>query len=1124
MAVIREQRQFKIGPIGVARASRGGVIVGEAVAQAAGQMQQVFAQRAAEEAKKAGIESAQALEASQIIELDPETGRPKVYDGPKGFGRIARNAYNQVLLNRFEQEIATELEDKSRDLAIKFKNSPEGFRSAMSDYIAEMTNVEESTVFKQEILRMGKSLQSSKYRALQAEAAARQAAADKLAYSNALSDNIENIRDSYAAGGVTYNEFGDPIGLGDNMFKAGEDLDKVNVKAGVVNSKQTRGNQNARNMAKAEGLMAFELKQAVAKNDEIKLTQALNAIDSGNMALMPEGYFPELTKHLGQQGFTFRTKFSQFGVESIQDGINQISLTDEIARRNRALADEEFNAASTYFSALSSDPTDLLVNFENAASDYMLDYKDGQNAYRQGKSSEVVASYTAQSGSKLQSLASGITNQLVYSVDSVEGLNDIQIYLQNPTEANAKRLSDSSLELADGLIKVSNQTGQIKFLDDADKLAESITDNTRLREEKSQIEAAINFDSFMQNTGNVLIDQAKNKEQLKDAENSAYGQASGYSSMSKQNQKTYDGVIKDRLSEGYFRLAFASAKTPLVISDMQAYASDKNADVNLSQEQKDLIDTATRLSQNPSTTITNINKFSKIASNQYAKKVQAVEDSKTFNDLFSGVISGEDLTADQRKMVEARLQIPSDFYTNPKYEGAEYAQLNQVVSQLSASYLTQALENDIKSFLGGRITGDEEVQRLLTMFANTSTYVTDRASQKSSSALKQLDTETIALMNEAVAFAKNNRNVQALTQHLDNMQRAMSDTTLNESMNAFFTRAKSTKENRAASKDVYTYVVSNFPEAATNSNLRDRLVSEARVHYFSSISESNTNKRFDNLNESLQAVVDTEYVEDDRIVAMDGSNKTLYPLSETVSGNEDNFINYIKSSMKQMSTNKDVDWDSVEFKLTPVGFNSDDRGMTYGVVIVDEFGNRNLQEIEWFMEPEDPVLVRPAFFSTNEPMFAAIKNKYGEVAKAEALSQAESMEQDYKEASQYIQDLEETYAKTIGSRTPNQLPADEQAMLDQLKSGIASGPPVPYSEAQTQIKQLVNVEKYSQYMSDTELSKYKILLSDDLLTNKKYMRTIVNGLFNMVNSNSKPWANELQIDLENMLDILERVE
>lgn len=42
MAVKRETRQFKVGPIGVARSSRSGAIIGEAVADSANALSDIF--------------------------------------------------------------------------------------------------------------------------------------------------------------------------------------------------------------------------------------------------------------------------------------------------------------------------------------------------------------------------------------------------------------------------------------------------------------------------------------------------------------------------------------------------------------------------------------------------------------------------------------------------------------------------------------------------------------------------------------------------------------------------------------------------------------------------------------------------------------------------------------------------------------------------------------------------------------------------------------------------------------------------------------------------------------------------------------------------------------------------
>lgn len=139
MPVIREQRQFKIGTIGVARASRGGEIVGEAIANAASQWQGYFHQIAKEEAIKSGKEQALAVSKEDLTTLDPETGKPVAYR-PSGFiGRYAAQAYQAVIDTRFEQSMADELQLKGKELAVKYKYNPAQYETAFADYIAEMS-------------------------------------------------------------------------------------------------------------------------------------------------------------------------------------------------------------------------------------------------------------------------------------------------------------------------------------------------------------------------------------------------------------------------------------------------------------------------------------------------------------------------------------------------------------------------------------------------------------------------------------------------------------------------------------------------------------------------------------------------------------------------------------------------------------------------------------------------------------------------------------------------------------------------------------------------------------------------------------------------------------------------
>ena len=141
MAVIREQRQFKIGPIGVARASRGGEITGEAIANAASQWQGYFYQRAKEDAVKAGSEAAQAASKEQLTTINPETGKPEAYKVPQNFGRFAAEAYQRVIDARYEESMQEEVRLKAKELAVKYKYSPNGTRQLCLTMSARCLNM-----------------------------------------------------------------------------------------------------------------------------------------------------------------------------------------------------------------------------------------------------------------------------------------------------------------------------------------------------------------------------------------------------------------------------------------------------------------------------------------------------------------------------------------------------------------------------------------------------------------------------------------------------------------------------------------------------------------------------------------------------------------------------------------------------------------------------------------------------------------------------------------------------------------------------------------------------------------------------------------------------------------------
>lgn len=156
MPVIREQRQYQVGPIGVARASQTGAMVGNAIAENADRLANMFFRAEAQQAEKKGIEQARAADLKSVITINPETGEPEAYKPPESFGTIAADAYQRVIMRRFEQSIDDEIKLKSKELAAKYRDQPAIYEQTMADYIASMGNAAEGQ-FKSYINDVGTS-------------------------------------------------------------------------------------------------------------------------------------------------------------------------------------------------------------------------------------------------------------------------------------------------------------------------------------------------------------------------------------------------------------------------------------------------------------------------------------------------------------------------------------------------------------------------------------------------------------------------------------------------------------------------------------------------------------------------------------------------------------------------------------------------------------------------------------------------------------------------------------------------------------------------------------------------------------------------------------------------------
>jgi hypothetical protein len=162
MPVIREEKRFGIGPIGVARLSspvpgtNAAGTIAESVARSADQMADMFFRRGAQVAEKAGLEAGASAAPEMIMAIDPATGAPKAYEAPRGMGVIAQEAYQRVIQTRFQAALEDEIKFKATELSIKYDGAIDRYSAAMSEYIGAMAENAEGP-FKGMIVDIGAS-------------------------------------------------------------------------------------------------------------------------------------------------------------------------------------------------------------------------------------------------------------------------------------------------------------------------------------------------------------------------------------------------------------------------------------------------------------------------------------------------------------------------------------------------------------------------------------------------------------------------------------------------------------------------------------------------------------------------------------------------------------------------------------------------------------------------------------------------------------------------------------------------------------------------------------------------------------------------------------------------------
>lgn len=278
MAIVRESAKFKIGPIGVSRASQAASIEGEAIQRNLSSLGQLAFEKASAYASEKGAEAAQ-----MATVVDPETGLPVPLEPPEGFGTVASDAYNKVAQARFQSAIDNEMKVKAFELSERYKNNRNGaaqYSQAFQTYMKSMQDAADGAGYKSYIKDLGDSYHDGTFAKMVANQAARER--QELAESAALQqqeglDALEHAAKMFGPNSEEVQLIESQVGVAvsnavnSNLFKATE-------------SKQ---HPKKAKLRKAIGALSYALKN---ETDPEILAQLRDAVDSGIPSLVPAKY------------------------------------------------------------------------------------------------------------------------------------------------------------------------------------------------------------------------------------------------------------------------------------------------------------------------------------------------------------------------------------------------------------------------------------------------------------------------------------------------------------------------------------------------------------------------------------------------------------------------------------------------------------------------------------------------------------------------------------------------------------------------------------------------------------------------------------------------------------------
>jgi hypothetical protein len=145
MPVIKQRlTSGSVGPVGVRSVNTGGVEKYSSIGRAANQIVQASVKEMGVQAVKEGEQLAFQADSKSIININPFTGKPEALNQLNGegfLGRAAGEAYQRVILDRYQNEVSIDIQRKTNELILKYQDDPDNIgkvTGALNEYLKNM--------------------------------------------------------------------------------------------------------------------------------------------------------------------------------------------------------------------------------------------------------------------------------------------------------------------------------------------------------------------------------------------------------------------------------------------------------------------------------------------------------------------------------------------------------------------------------------------------------------------------------------------------------------------------------------------------------------------------------------------------------------------------------------------------------------------------------------------------------------------------------------------------------------------------------------------------------------------------------------------------------------------------